>query len=111
VDAGSVRCVSNTHWLKATIVFTASPYSHAEPTAAQNIQAEKTVKKSWNSAHANKQIAEWVANELGIDEYFDEVLPQDKVAKVKEVQSPSLAVSMVATASTTHRPSRKPTSG
>jgi Cu2+-exporting ATPase len=41
------------------------------------------------------QVAEWVARELGIDEYFAEVLPQAKVAKVKEVQSRGLVVAMV----------------
>jgi len=43
----------------------------------------------------NRQVAEWVADELGIDEYFAEVLPQDKVIKVKEVQSRGLVVAMV----------------
>ncbi|MGZ4932595.1 MAG: copper-translocating P-type ATPase [Halobacteriota archaeon] len=43
----------------------------------------------------NRQVAEWVAGELGIDEYFAEVLPQDKVVKVKEVQSRGLVVAMV----------------
>lgn len=43
----------------------------------------------------NRRVAEWVAGELGIDEYFAEVLPQDKVVKVKEVQSRGLVVAMV----------------
>lgn len=43
----------------------------------------------------NRQVAEWVAAELGIDEYVAEVLPQDKVVKVKEVQSRGLVVAMV----------------
>jgi P-type Cu2+ transporter len=43
----------------------------------------------------NRQVAEWVAGELEIDEYFAEVLPQDKVIKVKEVQSRGLVVAMV----------------
>ncbi|MGZ4943161.1 MAG: HAD-IC family P-type ATPase [Halobacteriota archaeon] len=43
----------------------------------------------------NRQVAQWVAGELGIDEYFAEVLPQDKVKKVKEVQSRGLVVAMV----------------
>jgi Cu2+-exporting ATPase len=43
----------------------------------------------------NRQVAQWVAGELGIDEYFAEVLPQDKVIKVKEVQSRGLVVAMV----------------
>jgi Cu2+-exporting ATPase len=32
---------------------------------------------------------------VGLDDYFAEVLPQDKVAKVKEVQSQGLIVAMV----------------
>ena len=36
----------------------------------------------------NKQVAKWVADELGLDEYFAEVLPDKKAEKVKEVQKP-----------------------
>jgi len=43
----------------------------------------------------NRQVAEWVAGELGIDEFFAEVLPHEKVVKVKEVQSRGLVVAMV----------------
>jgi Cu2+-exporting ATPase len=42
----------------------------------------------------NNQVARWVAEEVGLDEYFAEVLPQEKVAKVKEVQSRGLVVAM-----------------
>ncbi len=43
----------------------------------------------------SQQVAKWVAEEVGLDEYFAEVLPQDKVVKVKEVQSRGLVVAMV----------------
>ena len=42
----------------------------------------------------NRLVAKWVAGELGLDEYFAEVLPQEKAAKVKEVQSRGLVVAM-----------------
>jgi Cu2+-exporting ATPase len=42
----------------------------------------------------NKQVGKWVAEEVGLDEYFAEVLPQDKAKKVKEVQSRGLIVAM-----------------
>jgi len=42
----------------------------------------------------NKQVAEWVAGEIGLDEYFAEVLPKDKADKIKEVQSRGLIVAM-----------------
>ncbi len=42
----------------------------------------------------NKQVAEWVAKEIGLDDYFAEVLPQDKAKKIKEVQSRGLLVAM-----------------
>jgi Cu2+-exporting ATPase len=42
----------------------------------------------------NRQVAKWVAVETGLDEYFAEVLPQDKAEKVKEVQSRGLIVAM-----------------
>ncbi len=43
----------------------------------------------------NEQVARWVAEEIGVDEYFAEVLPQEKAAKVKEVQSRGLVVAMI----------------
>ncbi len=43
----------------------------------------------------NRQVAQWVAEEVGLDDYFAEVLPGDKVAKIKEVQSQGLIVAMV----------------
>ncbi len=42
----------------------------------------------------NKQVADYVAKELGLDDYFAEVLPNQKADKVKEVQSRSLIVAM-----------------
>lgn len=42
----------------------------------------------------NQQVAKWVADTIGLDEYFAEVLPQDKVTKVKEVQARGLVVAM-----------------
>lgn len=42
----------------------------------------------------NKDVAKWVAQEVGIEEYFAEVLPQDKSKKVKEVQSKGFIVTM-----------------
>jgi Cu2+-exporting ATPase len=40
-------------------------------------------------------VAKWVAEELGLDDYFAEVLPQQKAEKVKEVQARGLVVAMV----------------
>jgi Cu2+-exporting ATPase len=39
-------------------------------------------------------VAKWVADELGIDEYFAEVLPDKKADKVKEVQDRGFVVAM-----------------
>lgn len=43
----------------------------------------------------NKRAAQWVASEIGLDEYFAEVLPNQKSEKVKEVQSRGLVVAMI----------------
>ncbi|MGZ5556058.1 MAG: heavy metal translocating P-type ATPase, partial [Candidatus Aminicenantales bacterium] len=43
----------------------------------------------------NRLVAQWVAEELGLDDYFAEVLPQDKVRKIQEVQGRGLVVAMV----------------
>ncbi|HMA53572.1 MAG TPA: copper-translocating P-type ATPase [Acidobacteriota bacterium] len=43
----------------------------------------------------NRLVAKWVAEEIGLDDYFAEVLPQDKARKVQEVQGRGLVVAMV----------------
>ncbi|MEW5805161.1 MAG: heavy metal translocating P-type ATPase [Patescibacteria group bacterium] len=43
----------------------------------------------------NSDVAEWVANQLGIDEYFANVLPGEKAAKVKALQAKGNKVAMV----------------
>jgi len=42
----------------------------------------------------NRQVAKWVADEIGLDEYFAEVLPEKKAEKIKEVQSRGMKVAM-----------------
>lgn len=42
----------------------------------------------------NQDVAAWVADELDLDEYFAEVLPQEKAAKVVEVQNRGFKVAM-----------------
>jgi len=42
----------------------------------------------------NPQVAKWVADQIGLDEYFAEVLPDQKAAKIKEVQARGLIVAM-----------------
>jgi Cu2+-exporting ATPase len=42
-----------------------------------------------------KEVAEWVAQEIGLDEYFAEVLPQEKSEKIREIQGRGMTVAMV----------------
>ncbi|MFH1995286.1 MAG: copper-translocating P-type ATPase, partial [Nitrospinota bacterium] len=42
----------------------------------------------------NKQVAQWVSEEIGLDEYFAEVLPHEKSSKVREIQERGLIVAM-----------------
>jgi Cu2+-exporting ATPase len=42
----------------------------------------------------NTRVAKSVADELGLDEYFAEILPDQKAKKIKEVQSRGLIVAM-----------------
>jgi len=44
----------------------------------------------------NDQVAKAVADEIGLDEYFAEVLPDEKAKRVKEVQSRGMIVAMTA---------------
>jgi Cu2+-exporting ATPase len=39
-------------------------------------------------------VAKWVSDELGLDDYFAEVLPDQKAAKIREVQGRGLVVAM-----------------
>jgi P-type Cu2+ transporter len=43
----------------------------------------------------NRAVAKAVAEELGLDDYFSEVLPADKASKIQEVKSRGLTVAMV----------------
>ena len=43
----------------------------------------------------SEEVAEWVAQDVGIDEYFFRVSPNDKVEKVKHYQEQGLRVAMV----------------
>lgn len=43
----------------------------------------------------NPRVAQWVAEEIGLDEYFAGVLPEQKALKVQEVQRRGLTVAMV----------------
>jgi len=43
----------------------------------------------------SEDVAKWVSDELGIDEYFAPVLPHQKSEKVKELQKRNLKVAMV----------------
>lgn len=42
----------------------------------------------------NKKTAKWVADQIGLDEFFAEVLPNEKAEKIKEVQSRGLITAM-----------------
>lgn len=41
-----------------------------------------------------KPVADWVSRELGLDEVFAQVLPEQKAEKIKEIQSRGLTVAM-----------------
>ncbi|BDZ70474.1 copper-translocating P-type ATPase [Methanobacterium petrolearium] len=41
-----------------------------------------------------REVAEWVSQEVGLDQYFAEVLPPDKAQKVKEIQEEGWVVAM-----------------
>ncbi len=65
------------------------------PEAKQAIAALKTLNiRCLMLTGDNNATAKWVSDQVGLDEYFAEVLPQDKAAKVKEVQSRGELVAM-----------------
>jgi len=65
------------------------------PEAKQAIDALKALNiRCMMLTGDNKATAKWVSDQVGLDEYFAEVLPQDKAAKVKEVQTRNILVAM-----------------
>jgi Cu2+-exporting ATPase len=65
------------------------------PEAKQAIDALKAMNiRCMMLTGDNKATAKWVSDQIGLDEYFAEVLPQDKAAKVKEVQSRGVLIAM-----------------
>ncbi|MDV2988741.1 MAG: copper-translocating P-type ATPase [Dehalogenimonas sp.] len=55
---------------------------------------KKLNKKTLMITGDRKEVAQWVAAELGLDEYFAGVLPDQKAAKIKQLQSRGLLVAM-----------------
>src|SRR3989441_10019341 len=43
----------------------------------------------------SQAVARWVAQELGLDDYFAEVLPDQKAARIREVKARGFTVAMV----------------
>jgi len=65
------------------------------PEAKQAIEALKALNiRCMMLTGDNQATAKWVSDQVGLDEYFAEVLPQDKAAKVKEVQARGVLVAM-----------------
>jgi Cu2+-exporting ATPase len=65
------------------------------PEAKQAIDALKVLNiRCMMLTGDNNATAKWVSDQVGLDEYFAEVLPQDKSAKVKEIQSRGMLVAM-----------------
>ncbi len=66
------------------------------PEAKQAIDALKALNiRCMMLTGDNEATAKWVSDQVGLDEYFAEVLPQDKAAKVKEVQARGVRVAMI----------------
>ena len=66
------------------------------PEAKQAIDALKTQNiRCMMLTGDNKATAKWVSDQVGLDEYFAEVLPKDKAAKIKEVQARGVSVAMI----------------
>lgn len=66
------------------------------PESRQAVLAlKKTGKRVAMLTGDNAGVAAWVANQLGIDEYFAEVLPEHKADVVKKLQKDGSVVAMV----------------
>ena len=65
------------------------------PESKQAVEALKQLgKRVLMMTGDREEVAAWVASELGLDEYFAGVLPEQKTSKIKELQSRGLSVAM-----------------
>lgn len=80
-----------------TIAGVISIADQIRPEAAKSIQSLKQsgIKQIYMLTGDNKYAAEKVANQLGIDGVFAELLPEDKVNKIKELKNNGFNVAMV----------------
>ena len=97
VEAWKQRCSSVLYLVRdADILGAVAVEDEVRPEARQAVAdlhaAGRTVVMITGDAH---QVAEAVAADLGVDEVFAEVLPEDKAAKVAELQARGLRVAMV----------------
>lgn len=65
-----------------------------ESREAIKLLKEMSIKTSMITGDS-EDVAKWVSDELGIDEYFSRVLPSQKAEKVKNLQKRNLKVAMV----------------
>lgn len=79
---------------KTVAAFGVADIIREESRAAVHVLHDMGVKVAMITGDA-KPVAEWVAKELGIDEYFAQVLPEQKVEKVQELQKRGMRVAMV----------------
>jgi Cu2+-exporting ATPase len=88
-----------------TVVFTvvdgkmAGAFALADKVRNESKEAAEKLKalgmKVYMLTGDSEEVAKWVAKELGIDEYFAEVLPDQKAAKIKSLQEGGYKVAMV----------------
>ncbi|MEN8614945.1 copper-translocating P-type ATPase [Dehalogenimonas sp. THU2] len=65
------------------------------PESRQTVEALKKMgKRVVMMTGDREEVARWVASELGLDEYFAGVLPEEKASRIKELQGRGLSVAM-----------------
>jgi Cu2+-exporting ATPase len=86
-----VYLVEGRHVLAA---FALADVIHPESREAVALLKQQGVRVAMLTGDAD-EVARWVASELGIDEYFAQVLPEQKIEQVKEFQRRGAQVAMV----------------
>jgi len=104
IDAGKNKEVDNAFSQGKTVVYIlfddepAGAIALADIIRDESKEAIKRLKdlgiKPMMLTGDNEEVARWVAEEVGIEEYFAGVLPEDKSHKIKEIQSRGLIVAM-----------------
>lgn len=105
IDEEKIKKIEEFEKQSKTIVFTiingeiAGAFALSDKIRKESYEAIKKIKemgiKVYMLTGDNEEVAKWVANELNIDDYFAQVLPNEKAEKINYLKNKGYKVAMV----------------